>query len=455
MTNGEHTTGNVIANMANISDLKIDNAPRKHSRRRSRWPWRVVFTVLLLAAGFAAYNHISQKTRSVELFSVPLETTALRGGFSAGGYLEVIPPGPLVVSATTDGRVKSLSVVEGQIVEEGEELARLDDSIHRLDREAKEAAVSLARAKLARLQAGFRQEEISQAKLALQAAEARLRNAETEYARSESLVKDALIPKRAYDTSKADLAVAQAEVAAKKSEVELRERGYRKEDIVVAQAELTVSESELARIKHKSDACVIKSPIRAVVLDVYVELGKWVSPTDQAERPGAILRLIDPKKIQAWVDVNQRDISRISIGQKVSLSTDSDPARQIVARVARIMPKANLQKNTVQVKIEISQPPLDLRPEMSVKVTFLPPNNDSPQPTIPRIPESALSRRGSTVGIFVVAEGSARFISVEIDEQSGGMVALRSGVSPGDQVILNPAGLSDGQAVVAHRGKQK
>jgi len=140
----------------------------------------------------------------------------------------------------------------------------------------------------------------------------------------------------------------------------------------VARAELAGTEAELQRARWKVDQCIITAPVDGVILEVFAQPGEWVSLIGGRERPAALLTLFDPKKVQAWVDVNQRDSGRVSVGQTAALTTDAQPGRPIEGRVVRILPQANLQKNTVQVKIEIPDPPADLRPQTSVKVTFLP-----------------------------------------------------------------------------------
>ena len=81
--------------------------------------------------------------------------------------------------------------------------------------------------------------------------------------------------------------------------------------------------------------------------------------------------------LQVWVDVNQRDVEQVTVGQQVLLQADAWRGRTVPGRVAAVMPKANLQRNTVEVKIEILSAAAQndapwLRPEMSVQVTFPP-----------------------------------------------------------------------------------
>ena len=84
-----------------------------------------------------------------------------------------------------------------------------------------------------------------------------------------------------------------------------------------------------------------------------------------------IASIYDPAKLQIWVDVNQRDAVRVYVGQPVEVTLDAEPARVLSGEVARILPRASLSKNTIQAKILLRETSPSLRPDMSVKVTFL------------------------------------------------------------------------------------
>ncbi|MBA2661895.1 MAG: efflux RND transporter periplasmic adaptor subunit [Bradymonadaceae bacterium] len=313
--------------------------------------------------------HVSPaESRSAE--SRPAQAPA--GAFSAAGYLEIIPPGPQIVSTMVEARVDHVGVVEGQIVEAGQELARLDDALFRRDAEIQQSKVALARAQLARLKAGFRPEEISTAKAELEQAQARHRGTQKEHERNQQLLEKKAIAQGTTDASLAEMEGAAAQVAARQAELQLRQRGARPEEIAAAQAEIAVAEAEAERALWKQQACIITAPIAGVVLEVFVGPGDWISTSERDARPGALLSIFDPSRIQAWVDVNQRDIGRVTVGQEVLLTSDAAPDQPFEGRVQRLLPRANLQRNTVQVKIEIPNPPDNLRPEMSVKASFQP-----------------------------------------------------------------------------------
>lgn len=447
--------------MTTIDDLKIESpSPKVRRKKRPLYPIIAAVLILLAAGAWVVRGYFASNPKEVEVFVVQAENSGLGGGFSAGGYLEVIPPGPTVVSSMVDGRVQTISVIEGQRVEAGQELVWLNDEIYRQEVTLRERALAEASAKLARQEAGFRAEEIAQANAELEHARARLKQAQAIHERNDQLLKSGVVSQKDWETSQADAAAAQADFAERQAEAALRERGYRKEDIEIARAAVATARAELEFSRWKLRSCVIRAPFSGVVLERFAQPGNWVSTASDRERAAALLSLVDPQKIQAWVDVNQRDIGRVSVGQAVTLTTDAEPGRPIEGLVLSLFPRANLQKNTVQVKVQIPKPPPDLRPEMSVKVTFLPAEDKATEKRHERrhevpIPARALIRDGRKARVYVIVDGRARLREVEVATETGDHVFVQSGVAPGDRVVLDPQGLRDGEAVTAANQKEK
>lgn len=447
----------MLNRLATIDDLKIDSpVPGKAQRMRRLFLLGAVVVLALVAAtAWFLRGHFGLKATVVEVYTVPASNPGDGGGFTAGGYLEVIPPGPVVVSSMVEGRVQSVEVIEGQTIQAGQVLARLDDVLYRQQVKVQEATVALDRAKLARQEAGFRVEEIDQAKADLERAQARLTKAHLDYDRHAKLAEVQAIAEKVLQASVQELAAAKADVSGRQAELDLRTRGYRKEDIAIARAELVAAQAELERTRWKLDACVITAPTSGVILERFVQRGDWlsltVSPSIQRERPSAIVSLVDPKQIQAWVDVNQRDSGRVFVGQEAFLATDAQPGRVVMGHVSRILPKANLQKNTVRVNVAIPDVPSDFRPEMSVKVTFVSGEEGSHRSPGIAVPSSAVLHEGLRSVVYLYAEGRVRVRAVEVAGESGGRVMVQSGIAPGDHVIVNPEGLSEGQAIQLKR----
>lgn len=450
--------------MANLEDLRIDApVPKPRRRQRSNIPWTLII-IVLLALGWYKRAELAgllakvEPARTVTVFSVPSQESGPAGSITAGGYLEVIPPGPQIASALIDGRVNTLAVSEGQPVEAGQVVAQLDSTLYSQEASVAASEVALARAELDSVKAGFRSEELDRAQAELDRATAGLVKAQADEGRMRQLYDQGIVSRAEYDAATSALSQAQADVDSRRAALELLQHGQRKEDIAIAQARLETAQAALARASTKVAQCSIKAPASGVVYQAFVSPGGWVSPTDGTEHPGAVLSIADPKQIQAWVDINQRDIGRVTLGQHCQLVTDSQPQRKVEAVVERFLPKANLQKNTVQAKLRIENPPADLRPEMSVQVTFIPEENKNapaPPPGV-LVPKSAVLSDAAGSYVFVVSAGVASRRSVESAGEEAGQIRIVSGLGPGDQLIADPAGLSDGAKVtVAKEGEKK
>ncbi|MCC7477550.1 efflux RND transporter periplasmic adaptor subunit [bacterium] len=454
--------------MAKIEDLRIDQpVPRPRRRTPNFWPWLILAAVVagwfifrggLKLPAASDMKQLVGQAREVEVFTVPSQASGPPGSISAGGYLEVIPPGPQLVSALIPGMVSEMRAVPGQHVEAGELLGRIDDSLLLREASLRSSDVELAASRLASVRAGFRSQEIKQAEAALRSSEARSAKADADLARMEELYSKGVISMSELESFRSEAAQARQDVLSKQSAVSLLRSGARPEEIGIAEAELQAARARLDEVNFRISQCSIKAPQSGTVFEQLAQVGDWLSASDGGPDGAALVSLIDPRQIQAYVDVNQRDSESISPGQRVKISTDAQPGREISGSVSSIMPKANLQKNTVQVKISIADPPADLLPGLSVKVTFLPldqPEEEQKKVLGTALPAGALLSKDGASGVFVIEGELARWRQVELeDPQNTQQPVALSGIGAGDQVILSPQGLSDGQKVKIKAAEQ-
>jgi len=122
------------------------------------------------------------------------------------------------------------------------------------------------------------------------------------------------------------------------------------------------------------DWCTIRSPINGVVLEKLVNPDELVMPQSFGGTRGpstALLAVADPKDLQVEIDVNEADLSKISLGQKCRVSPEAYPDKNYGGVVAEIAPEADRAKGTLQIKVQILNPDHFLTPELSAKVEFL------------------------------------------------------------------------------------
>jgi len=122
------------------------------------------------------------------------------------------------------------------------------------------------------------------------------------------------------------------------------------------------------------DWCVIHSPINGVVLEKLVNPGELVMPQSFGGARGpstALLAVANLKDLQVEIDVNEADLSKISLNQKCRVSPEAYPDKTYGGYVAEIAPEADRAKGTLQIKVQIVNPDKYLTPELSAKVDFL------------------------------------------------------------------------------------
>ncbi len=449
--------------MANIDDLRID-LPFPKPRRRGRFSWGglAIIVALLALALWLFGSRISDVVtggitapREVETFVVAGANETRSGGFTAGGYLEAIPPGPVVVSALVGGRVESLEVIPGQAVSQNAVVARLDAAVYKQRAHVQESKVEIARRQLALIEAGFRAEEIEEAEADLIGHRAERDQVGAEYRRNQELFEQGVTAELAHEKVRARYEQARAEHRAAEARLSKLRAGSRAEDIALARAELAAAEVTLEQLNWEIEQCVIRSPVGGVVYAQFTQPGSWVEPGTDDRFSSALISVFDPIRIQAWVDVNQRDSAGLYVGQQAWLTTDAYAQRRIAGEVIQIMPAANLQKNTIQAKLSISDPPTDFRPELSVKIEFFPRPAEATGETetgIP-IPARAMVLRNDQTGVYVINDGIARWRSIDISGGDGEIVRVIEGLSSGERIVVDSGGVKDGQTVT-HSSRQ-
>ncbi|HEX4343846.1 MAG TPA: efflux RND transporter periplasmic adaptor subunit [Verrucomicrobiae bacterium] len=141
-----------------------------------------------------------------------------------------------------------------------------------------------------------------------------------------------------------------------------------------AHAQFKSAEGAHQLIETYIDWCTIRAPINGVILEKLVEPNELVVPQSFGGTRGpstALISLADPKDLQVEIDVNEADISKVSLNQKCHVSPEAYPDKIYDGTVAEIAPEADRAKGTLQIKVQILNPDKFLTPELSAKVEFL------------------------------------------------------------------------------------
>jgi membrane fusion protein, copper/silver efflux system len=161
-------------------------------------------------------------------------------------------------------------------------------------------------------------------------------------------------------------------------------------------------------------------------------------------QPGGVLfRIADHSVIWALIDVAERDLGVISIGQLATVKARSFPGREFSGKVEVIYPEINKETRTARIRVELPNPDLLLLHDMYVDAEI---NTGSGEPVL-TVPESAVMDTGSRQALFV-DKGKGRFEprEVKIGHRGAGYVEVRQGVADGEPVVVSANFLIDAES---------
>jgi multidrug efflux pump subunit AcrA (membrane-fusion protein) len=198
----------------------------------------------------------------------------------------------------------------------------------------------------------------------------------------------------------------------------------------------------------------IRAPADGVVMERLIEPGSKLVQTLDDPHSGHAVRLFDPKHLQVRVDVPLADAAKVGVGMDARIVVGVLPDRTFDGKVTRIVQQADVSKNTLQVKVAIVNPAPQLKPEMLARVRFIPSSGpDGPTTRASQVvfaPEKYLTRMSDHFSVWVLnpADSSAQLRMVRTgSDRHDGWVSVLSGLNPGDAIITDTDGLSDGARV--------
>lgn len=273
------------------------------------------------------------------------------------------------------GRVAERPVFEGDRVKAGQLVARLEDAEQQAQLALSLAEFAGADAALAELEAGSRPQEIAAIEATVRSAEADRDRARLDFARQQDLRTKNVISDRDFETTQALLKVAEARATETTERLKLVREGPRTETIKQARARVAQSSASVELAKIRLAQTQLFSPLTGAVLSHNIEPGEYVS----AGTP--IVTVADT--LHTWVRayVNQTDLGRVRLGQKLVVHTDTAPGKNFEGTVSFISSEAEFTPKTVQttkervklvfrIKIDIPNPQDELKPGMPADVVL-------------------------------------------------------------------------------------
>jgi multidrug efflux pump subunit AcrA (membrane-fusion protein) len=394
----------------------------------------ILFILILIAAGAVFYLWRPWEGASKEspktLATVRAERRDIVSTVLATGKILPMVGAEVNVGSRISGRLERLYVNVGDHVKKDQVIAEIEKQDLEAARAENEAEVALIRAKISAMnEEGPR--EIDRAKARLSEREAGLKFSKTELKRMDQLQGIGAIGKKERDLAVMEFEVATSQVEVAKREVQLAETRFT-EGLKQLEAELAKAQASLKNAMVQLSYAEIKAPMSGVVASVSTREGETVAAGLNAP---TFVTIIDLERLQLDAYVDEVDIGRIRVGQKVIFSVDAYTDREFRGEVTAIYPRPLIQENVITYDCIVSiDTPYEgiLRPEMTATVTILCENRED----VLVLPVQAVKKRVGKSIVYRKTGDRVEEISVATGWRDESLIEVTSGLREGDEVLL-------------------
>jgi HlyD family secretion protein len=393
----------------------------------SLWAHRWFALAVALTIGFGAWQ-IARVAFGPAVVVDAVRRGALIQTVVASGHVET--PFRVDIGAQITGIVQDVLVEEGQRVKQGQPLVAIESS-------ELNAAVVQARGAVAQAEARVRQmDELTSpsARASMAEAQANLQNATNTFNRTSDLELKGAATRAALDDAQKALDVAKAQ--ARNAELQVFTSSPGGSDYVMARTQLDQARANLDTAMSRLRYATIASPRDGVLISRSVERGTVV-------QPGKSLLVLAPDgETQLVLQIDERNLGLIAVGQSAIASADAFPDNRFPARVSYINPGVDISRASVQVKLIVPDPPVYLRQDMTVSVDIEVARQDNSLVLPTRSLHDGLS---SAPWVMGVTNGRARKIPVRVGLRGVSQAEILDGINEGDLAIPATAGVLIGQ----------
>ena len=337
----------------------------------------------------------------------------------------VMTPQRISIAAETTGRVNAIPVLEGQTVKRGQLLIQLNDLDERASMAQATAAVSQAEAMLRQLH----EVALPAASQALKQAQTNAEQAKKQYERTRELQARGFFSQAQLDDAKRNYDVIASQVSAARLQVKSNQPAG--SDLAVAAAAVAQANASLrlAQVKLNEDA--ILAPADGTLISRSVE------PGDIVQAGKELMVLAANGETQILVQLDEKNLAKLALGQKVLGSADAYADQRFDAIVSYINPGVDATRGSVEVKLLVVNPPAYLRQDMTVSVDI----ETARRSGALTIPTGAIHDASSNAPwVLVVRNKHTVRQPVKLGLRGDNSVEVLTGIKAGEAVILTALG---------------
>ena len=372
----------------------------------------LIFCVITVLVIFRLSTGAKADTKRARLITVGVVSPLRQDLDIRLTYTADISPNQVVnIFSRVDGYIAKLHVDKGDFVRANQLLLEIDHTDY-------QHAVNQAKANL------------SSAKAKVSQQDAVVRNAKLTFDRIQSLVKDRFVSQQDLDNAQVNLEAAWAAHESLQAQVNQME-------VALAQTETNLAYS------------YIRAPFPGYIAERNLDTGSYVTSAtaSTSTMSRGIMSLHDINTVRVLIEVVERDIPLVKIGQKAELRAEAYPDQVFEGTVTRIVQSLNRATRTMTVEIDLPNKDRRLKGGMFARVEVTVGTHRHAL----QIPIDAVSRLENTQYIYVVREGKTQRVDVEIGARNNNLVEILKGLSGDEQVVVSGKDLvQDGTPVQTH-----
>ncbi|MBK8944330.1 MAG: efflux RND transporter periplasmic adaptor subunit [Ignavibacteriae bacterium] len=275
----------------------------------------------------------------------------------------------VTLSAKVSGEILEIYFDEGTKVNIGDTILKIDNETLQLQLLQASALRQSAEAQFQLLKNGSRKEDILQAQSMFNQAEISLNQAEKDKARMQSLLESNSITKKQFEDIETKFEIVKSQYSAAKENLSKIKNIARPEELKRTEASLNQAIANEKIIQKNINDCYVVSPINGFVVEQFYEKGETVAPMS------SILKIADLEKVNLDIYVNELELPKVKLNQKVDVFIDAYDDKTFSGKVVYISPESEFTPKNIQtpdertklvykVKVEINNPNFELKSGM-------------------------------------------------------------------------------------------
>jgi HlyD family secretion protein len=421
-------------------------------------PWILALIAAGVVGGSWLVGTVSRERSqqaNLERHTILVQRRTVQAEITASG--RVVPIRNVNISPKISGRLMEVLVDQGQPVQQGQVIARMDNRDVQAKLLESRAQVAELQARLVEVRRGNRVEVIAQAEAQVSASQARVQEAEARLNMAQQVLKryqmvygEGGVSARELDQYQTEVNQAQASLTAAQAQQlqdqqRLRElrKGSREEDIAQSEAQLMAAIGRLRATEVQMQDTIIRAPFSGIVSQRFADQGAFVTPTTSASATASATStsiVAIAQGIEVIANVPEIDISRIRVGQPVTVIADAYPDRRFTGRVRLIAPEAVKEQNVTnfQVRVTLTSGLDLLRSGMNVDLNF---QGEQLKDAF-LVPTVAIVTQEGQPGVLIPdVKGNPDFQPVTLGATVGNETQILQGIRPEQRIFIDlPAG---------------